>query len=121
MRTNKTHHHTFTLLEYIINELVSKIFIEVSIMSCNWNDVAGTGRNSRRCDFVFDCLEDLLDDRKENKCEDDHEENRRRGDRNSRRCDFVFDCLRDLLEDASDDNGDGCDCRCRCRCCRCRW
>lgn len=54
---------------------------------CNRNgDVAGDfGR--RRCDFVFECLEELLEDVL--------------GERNRRRCDceFVFECLEELLED----------------------
>lgn len=51
------------------------------------DDVAGdTG--GRRCEFVFECLLELLEDAV--------------GERNRRRCDceFVFECLLELLEDA---------------------
>ena len=57
------------------------------------NNVEGNfGR--RRCDFVYECLLDLLE-----------EELRSR----SRNCDFVYECLDDLLEDAGDDKD-----KCRC-------
>lgn len=66
---------------------------------CNGNgDVAGdTGR--RRCDFVFECLEELLEEVL--------------GERNRRRCDceFVFECLEELLEDVLGESDNH---RCRC-------
>lgn len=59
---------------------------------CNEDNVApDLGR--RRCDFVFECLLELLEEAVENNNE-------------RRNCDFVFECLEDLLEDAVEDNND---------------
>ncbi|MGD9567983.1 MAG: hypothetical protein AB7V48_06605 [Sedimentibacter sp.] len=68
-----------------------------------YNNVAGAGGKNcsnvagdfgrRRCDFVFECLEELLEDVL--------------GDRGRRRrcdCDCVFECLEELLEDALGEN-----------------
>jgi hypothetical protein len=66
---------------------------------CNGNGVAGdTGR--RRCDFVYECLEELLEEVL--------------GERNRRRCDceFVFECLEELLEDVLGESDNNHRCRC---------
>lgn len=69
--------------------------------------VEGTGENSvdvhsgrRRCDFVFECLIELLEDALD--------------ERDHRNCDFVFECLEELLEDVGEDQNNS-KCRCRCR------
>ena len=65
---------------------------------CN-GDVAGdSGR--RRCDFVFECLEELLEevlgDRGRNRCD----------------CEFVFECLEELLEEVLGDRNNNNHCKC---------
>ncbi len=61
--------------------------------NCGCNNVSPDyGRN---CNFVYNCLLELL----ENAIEEDNCE---------RNCDFVYDCLDDLLESAGDNNN--CDC-----------
>lgn len=74
----------------------------------NINNVAGERNRRRRdCDFVFECLLELLEDAlgEDNKCHCNHWWDRNEniaGERNRRvrNCDFVFECLEELLEDA---------------------
>ena len=98
-------------------------------MSCrnNFNDVAGdfgrkrcgndiAGDSSRRCECVFECLLELLEDASEENnnhhcCH--HNSVSPNGGIDSRRrcdCDCVFECLLELLEDAEEEN--------HCCCCR---
>lgn len=83
----------------------------------NRNNVAGErNRRSRDCDFVFECLLDLLEDalgeNNNNHC--NHWCNRNEnvaGERNRRvrDCEDVFECLEELLEDAlEEDNNNHC-------------
>lgn len=81
---------------------------------CNKNNNVACERNRRRrdCDFVFECLLELLEDALE---ENDHHHcnnwcncNACKCDRRKRDCDFVFECLEDLLEDALEDKHDHC-------------
>lgn len=51
------------------------------------NNVAGDS-GLRRCDFVFDCLEEVLEERGRRRCD----------------CECVFECLLELLEDALGEN-----------------
>lgn len=74
------------------------------------NNVAGTG-NRRRCDcdFVFQCLLDLLEDalgERECRRRNNWNENDVAGERNRRRrnCEDVFECLEELLEDALEED-----------------
>ncbi len=62
----------------------------------------------RRCNFVYECLLELLEDA----VESDNNNNNGCVQRN---CDYVYDCLGNLLEDAveSDNNNNHCGCRCR--------
>lgn len=59
---------------------------------CRCNNNVGGDFDRRRCDFVFECLEELLEEVL--------------GERNRRRCDceFVFECLEELLEDAGEND-----------------
>ncbi|HHZ02132.1 MAG TPA: hypothetical protein GX396_04245 [Tissierellia bacterium] len=88
----------------------------------NCNDVAGRGGRrrdrdfGRRCECVFECLldllEDALDDRDNRRCcERRNWEGLRPGGDFRRRCDCecVFECLLNLLEDELDDD-DFCRC-----------
>lgn len=58
------------------------------------NGVAG--ETGRRCDFVFECLEEVLEERGRRRCN----------------CECVFECLLELLEDALGNNGNNCRPRC---------
>lgn len=59
----------------------------------------------RRCNFVYECLLELLEDAVENN-------NNNNGGCVQRNCDFVYDCLGDLLEDAVDNNNNNNNCGC---------
>jgi len=81
------------------------------------SNIAGERNRRRRdCDCVFDCLEELLEGRNEDRdsrrnccCRDKDV----RGERNRRNCDCVFDCLGELLEDRDEERNR----RNRCCCC----
>ena len=91
-------------------------------MSCrnNFNDVAGdfgrkrcgndiAGDSSRRCECVFECLLELLEDAFDD--DNNHHCGHRRysvspggGSRRRCDCDCVFECLLELLEEAEEDD-----------------
>lgn len=76
------------------------------------NNVAGERNRRRRdCDFVFECLLDLLEDalgeNNHHHCRkhDDWNDNVAGiGNRRVRDCEDVFECLEDLLEDELEDD-----------------
>ncbi len=63
---------------------------------CNGNVSPDSGRRRFNCDFVYDCLYDLLEDET--------------GNRNRNRCLWVYECLYDLLADAIEDDNNNCRC-----------
>lgn len=68
---------------------------------CNGNNVSPD--TSRRCNFVYECLLELLEDALE-------DNNNNNGC--VRNCDFVYECLDDLLEDAVEDTSENNRCKC---------
>lgn len=88
----------------------------------NFNEVAGAGKRcrnnvageiGRRCECVFECLLELLEEAGENNnkcCHREHNSVSPGGENESlrRRCDCecVFECLIELLEDALEEEDD---------------
>ena len=80
------------------------------------NNVAGERNRRRRdCDFVFECLLDLLEDAlgedNNNHCKNRCNRNENvAGERNrrERECEDVFECLEELLEGEQEDNNNHC-------------
>lgn len=77
---------------------------------CNRNNVAGERNRRRRdCDFVFECLLDLLEDalgenNNKHHCRNWNENVAGVSNRRVRDCEDVFECLEELLEDALEEN-----------------
>lgn len=80
----------------------------------NRNNVAGERNRRRDCDFVFECLLDLLEDvlgennNHRNHCSNWNENVAGESNRRVRDCEDVFECLEELLEDALGENNKHC-------------